>query len=782
MFDSVTSALIAASPRLTGVDNERLADQITDAYVQVTVAKSLLGTDLRAEDRLLDELRSIGASNEAIALAIDDPEVQQSAAYVAASAYHALSQALSNDQRNPRPLGSESISAAVAATLLFLVADAAPDASEAASFVEENNETPLSSLLELIRLLGRGEVHLNDSRQTIILNPDEDPSTLGATIGYWKCERTLLALIAKLDGQPSIEHDIESFADIASSMLSTLTFGSSDSTRTVTNRIVGPWHLARLLEMAEPTLLLSSTAAIDAPHNVDAAGWAQHLVRTARRRPLLWRNHRAALDSGLLDEGTSAVLAFPTGAGKSTLSELKVVATVLRGKNVICLAPTLSLVDQLARAFRQVAPTATVIAQREADEDLIGLGNVGPKIYVMTPESCLAALGLDFQRFGDVGLVMFDEAHLMHSEGSEPTRRSIDATLCFLTLATRFPAADLLLVSAMIANAEELSTWLASITERKAIALDDPWKPTRQARGALVYDAQRVRQLRAQLDEAFQSSTTQGVPAATRKTMTAFPYGLFSLRSTWESSNTRDYRFVRLLDEQVPLAIGGKRSKDNAWWLTPNANQVAASLARASARSGMKTLVFANQPTWTVSIARDISTGGTRHTRLVSAERDLMKRIVDALGTESAMYLAIDEGGVRGDAIPHHSLLLPDERRLHERLYQRPDGVPVLVATSTIAQGMNFPSEFVIITSDRRFDTATNSRARVESHELLNAAGRAGRAGAHANALVLVIPGDLVEYDGEGQIGAAWPPSKMLSPRVTSVLRLQTLFNLFSLH
>jgi replicative superfamily II helicase len=53
----------------------------------------------------------------------------------------------------------------------------------------------------------------------------------------------------------------------------------------------------------------------------------------------------------------------------------------------------------------------------------------------------------------------------------------------------------------------------------------------------------------------------------------------------------------------------------------------------------------------------------------------------------------------------------------------------LLVATSTLAQGMNLPSEVVIIAGDSRFNQDANRMERLEAHELLNAAGRAGRAG-----------------------------------------------------
>jgi hypothetical protein len=756
VFDPVTSALIAAAPILSRVDRTRLADLITDEYVQVAIARSLLEREVSPTDALFDELRSIGAAQQAIALATDDPDTRRSASFVAASAYRLLSEAFSRNGN--RALQTNSISPEIASALLYLVADAAADAAEVATSIESNDDDRYVTLLQLIRHLGRGEVHLGESRATIPLSVDEDVASLGATIGYWKCEQSLLLLLDDLDTPSARPREYEPFGAIASSMESSFDIASSEGEQTASNLIAGPWHLARLLDMAEPVIRQSSAAALSAPPNVDEGLWRQQLSRIVRRRPLLWRNHRSALERGLLDDGVSAVLAFPTGAGKSTMSELKIIATVLRGRNVICLAPTLSLVDQLARAFKQATSAAKVIAQREADDEVVGSDSDTPEIYVMTPESCLSALGLDHERFGDVGLVMFDEAHLMHTEGGSPTRRSLDATLCFLTLSSRFPTADLLLVSAMIANASELAKWLSSITGRRAIALDDPWKPTRQARGALVYNSDEIRALESKLGMAYRTSTTQRAPSSVRAQIQARPYGFFSLRSTWESRHTRDYRLVSLLRDPVPLGVGGKRSDNDSWWLTPNANKVAAHLASAAAQSGMKTLVFTHQVGWTVSIARDVAPDSLRRTTLVPAERRLVARIIDALGDASGMYIDIDGEDVLGEAIPHHGLLLPDERRLHERLYQRSDGVPVMVATSTVTQGMNFPSEFVLITSDRRFDAATNSRARVESHELLNAAGRAGRAGSHSNALVLVIPGDVVGYDGGTQISGAWEP------------------------
>lgn len=760
MFDSVTARVIASAPGLSGVDHDRLPALITDAYVKVAVARSLLGDELIERDDLFDELRSIGAAQEAIALNLTAGPLREAAAYVAASAYRVLAEAFEDSDRNTPQLEPDAISPRIASMLLYLAADAAADAAEVAEGLEPLEGEAFAPLVQALRNLGRGKVQLGPATGPDLMpRSDRGPVEIGAGVGYGRCGLALADLLAHL-GDPREDRVLNPgrFASIASAMAKEFTFSSPDGPRTSISLIAGPWHLATLLDMAEAVVTDASTAAIPAPEGVDRAAWQRTLARTIRRRPLLWRNHRAALGEGLLDGGVSAVLSFPTGAGKSTVSELKVAATIFRGKSVICLAPTLSLIDQLAKAFRLAVPDARVVAQRDADEDLLPPEEGGPEIFVMTPESCLSSLGLDADRFGDVGLVLFDEAHLMHAEGDVPTRRAVDASLCFLTLASRFPEADLVLVSAMLSNASEIATWLAAISGRRAIALDNPWKPTRQARGALVYRLDEIERLRARLGEAYRTSQTQGAPASVKRDMTAQPHGFFSLQSTWESNNTRDYRLTPLLSSPVQLGVGGHRENDGAWWLTPNANQVAGQLATAAAQSGLKTLVFTHQIGWTSSIAREVWPASNHRTRLVDAERRLVDRSVEMLGSESALYIEIEGDEVVGSAIPHHGLLLPDERRLHEILYRRPDGIPVLVATSTVTQGMNFPSEFVIIAGDRRFDSGTNERVRLEAHELLNAAGRAGRAGSHANALVLAIPGVVVEYDGATQIGAGWGP------------------------
>ncbi len=127
------------------------------------------------------------------------------------------------------------------------------------------------------------------------------------------------------------------------------------------------------------------------------------------------------------------------------------------------------------------------------------------------------------------------------------------------------------------------------------------------------------------------------------------------------------------------------------------------------------------------------------------------------MGGEDHLFLDVEDGKLASPCVVHHGLLLPEERQLCESVYQRSDGATVMAATSTVSQGMNFPSELVIIAEDSRFDEAKDRREVLQAQELLNAAGRAGRAGQNANGIVLVIPGKVVGIDIEdAKIGNHW--------------------------
>ena len=73
-----------------------------------------------------------------------------------------------------------------------------------------------------------------------------------------------------------------------------------------------------------------------------------------------------------------------------------------------------------------------------------------------------------------------------------------------------------------------------------------------------------------------------------------------------------------------------------------------------------------------------------------------------------------------------------------------------------MAQGINLPAEVVIIAGDDRFDEDTEGSEKLLAHEILNAAGRAGRAGTAAQGIALLVPGQIITFEDKSLAPSDW--------------------------
>jgi hypothetical protein len=128
---------------------------------------------------------------------------------------------------------------------------------------------------------------------------------------------------------------------------------------------------------------------------------------------------------------------------------------------------------------------------------------------------------------------------------------------------------------------------------------------------------------------------------------------------------------------------------------------------------------------------------------LTEVEGDLWQDIIAEMGGAKHSLINPTE-----PALPHDGDMIGIERRLAESIFRRRDGASVIVATPTLAQGMNLPPEVAILAGMMRHDD--DGREPLKSHEILNAAGRAGRAGHLANGTVLLIPEPPVAFAANG--------------------------------
>ncbi|MER8631547.1 DEAD/DEAH box helicase [Mesorhizobium opportunistum] len=769
MFDPTTVALIRAAPPLDGLDLENLPKRLTEAFAQIVSARMrLLGAPAEADEALLAtvaELRRIAAAHETYAALLPDRENRASAAFVAASAHQAVSLAL-REAENTSQVGIAAVSSDVCATLLFLLAEAHADAAEAAKrIVPPASASPIErDLLLAIRRLAQG--HLGE-----IVNSDEPEIDVdGNDFGFRALDALRLLLlrgVTSLARQLRLRVDVAPetggvvpasalFAQVRALAIEPIEGAGVDG-ETLLSLYPGPLHLANLLLGLEGDLLGTALSRIPTPGGVNNDGWWQTLRRMARQRPYLWRNHREAINKGYLEQGVSSAISFPTGGGKSTLAELKIATALLRGERVIFLAPTHALVGQTQRSLVRIFQDYSILA--DIDED-IGIGDlvVLGEVTVMTPERCLMLLSVDSDAFADLGLVVFDECHLMHPRGDDRSRRGLDAMLAILNLTRVAPAADLLLLSAMMKNTEEIAGWLAYLTGRKCLTLDLNWKPTRQVRGCVVYPAEQIAALKAQLTQArVDYPDHDSPPVGVKNALLAQPFGLFSLLQTWSTTNRSDYALLQLLSDGRLLSNG--RTQRGSWYLTPNGNETSGAIAATAASAGIKTLVFVQTTVFCESCVKSYPARvAAGQIDLTEDEKKWRALAEEEMGGSSFCYMKLAaDGTLRTGTASHHALLLREERELHESLFRRPDGIKVLFATSTLAQGMNLPSEVVIISGDSRFDPQADKMQKLEAHELLNAAGRAGRAGEGAQGFVLLVPSKVIEFDDQNnQINGHW--------------------------
>jgi hypothetical protein len=763
MYDPQTTTLIRNAPPLPGLDIENLPQLLTEAYTEiVSIRSSIRSNQEQAAETMadsIDRLRRLASTYESYVSLLPQHPSKAAAAYVSATAHQLIhfSEFISaRDSKTKSYISQEAISSDIASMLLFLIAGYPSDATELARDITgENNSGAASILVSSLSDLARGRL------QAILQKPFPELSSLDSmpweevsTEALWiRLIKGVRALSIRLLGQ-SIEENLLTVDPIAEFLTVqqlaveqlTLARGQESTVKkeAVYSIFAGPHHLASLLIQAGKDLLTRTVTAIPSPPSLDKEAWHRYVTDLAERRPYLWPNHLKAISEGYLDPELSAAVSFPTGAGKSTLAELRIAVTLLRGQKALFLVPTHALVSQVTQDLRASFPKAAIRNSVISDNFYSEVERTElPDVAIMTPERCLTLIGINIEAFESLDLLVFDECHLIHPK-SRDDRRSLDSTLCLLNLFAAAPKMKILMMSAMMSNTRDIADWLTAATGRQCLSLELDWKPTRQVRGCLVFPSTEIEKLREQLRQERARTSLKArqsiPPKRIQSSLNAVPFGFFCLHQTWQNTEANDYRLLRVLDH--PVRLGANKF----WLLTPNKNHVATELAANFSRLGMKTLIFAQNLSHAIAIARETAKmiDDCTSTDYTEQESELLDVAIQEAGGAEHVFSPFNK-----TTACHHGLLLPAERRLSESIFARRDGINVLAATPTLAQGMNLPAQVVIIVGDDRFDPSSDRPLQLEAHEILNAAGRAGRAGYNAQGMVLVIPGAVIDFDSK---------------------------------
>lgn len=409
---------------------------------------------------------------------------------------------------------------------------------------------------------------------------------------------------------------------------------------------------------------------------------------------------RAALvEQGLLDQAKTAIVVdMPTSGGKTLLAQFRILQALNQFRAdqgwVVYVAPTRALSAQITRRLRRdFGPIGLRVEQLTAavevdafEEDLLADSSQPFDILVATPEK-LSLVIRNRRVERPLALVVMDEAHNLESEG-----RGLRIELLLATVKRDCPQANFLLLMPYVEGSESVARWLAQdIDAGNAISLSTvPWKPNERIIGLF----------RAVADDSARGGWHLGFETLTA-TKKAMP-----LRGTHRVGGVKPINVPKsqVLTRGVQKGLG---------------LQTAAIGAVMSARGT------------SVAVANNIGTvwkmagEATRNLPEMDEVPPNIKLVQDFLRTEISADFRLVGMLDKGVGV-HHAGLSDDVRALMEWLAET-GSIRMLCATSTIAQGINFPVSSVFLSS--RFVPQGTRSVEIAPREFWNLAGRAGRIG-----------------------------------------------------
>jgi superfamily II DNA/RNA helicase len=212
----------------------------------------------------------------------------------------------------------------------------------------------------------------------------------------------------------------------------------------------------------------------------------EYLERLARR-PLieLWKSQIDALDAGVLDLAKNRIaISMPTSSGKTLVAEMAIIQMLTSGQPCVYVVPTRALTAEVRDTLQEdigplgyrIASVVGTIEWHEVESEIIREADV----LVVTPEKLDLLIRRKDPKVMQAGLVIFDEGHNI-----EDKERGLRLELAVINVKQALPQAKILLLSAVLPNAQQIANWLANGVGT-AITVD--WRPTRLKPGYFTWD------------------------------------------------------------------------------------------------------------------------------------------------------------------------------------------------------------------------------------------------------------------------------------------------------
>ncbi|MBV6501768.1 MAG: hypothetical protein CJBNEKGG_04286 [Prosthecobacter sp.] len=472
------------------------------------------------------------------------------------------------------------------------------------------------------------------------------------------------------------------------------------------DRAIAACETARLVELEPMTRLLARAAAqlvensiwtVTRAVNSRVTDFVRELVKRGRGDKALFDvlppQRRTLAERGLLGSSRRAVVvSLPTSSGKTLIAQFRMLQALNQYEDrkgwVAYLAPSRALVNQVTRQLRRdFEPLGLVVERVSPAMEIDGIeagvlresrDDAKFRILVATPEKFDLLLKQDWEeKIGrPLTLVVVDEAHTI-----QDTQRGMRLELLLATINRECREAQFLLLTPFIQNAREVARWLGGANSDD-ISLGVDWQPNDRAIGIVsAVDAGPLRGRSRDYGLDFKTVHT------TRHTIDlneAFPFGKeSSLASTLSQAN----------DAGTLAAITAHKLKGRG-----------------------PVIAMHSRPDYVWALAEKLRTASDVSTAIASEVELVRDYVKQELG---AGFPLVD---LLGHKIGVHHGGLPEEvRMLMEWLFEN-GCLDVMAATTTIAQGVNFPVSGVVMAA-----THYPYGVPMPPEDFWNIAGRAGR-------------------------------------------------------
>lgn len=407
---------------------------------------------------------------------------------------------------------------------------------------------------------------------------------------------------------------------------------------------------------------------------------------------LMYPQRAAIIEGELLNPAHRAIVVnLPTSSGKTMIAEYRILQALNQFKNlggwVAYLVPTKALVNQIyIQLHRDLGSIGIQVEKASGAIELDGFeqhlveekGNTTEfDILVTTYEkmNLLIRQGLGTTSERPLVLTVVDEAHNI-----EETKRGLNLEFLLSTIKNDCEEANFLLMTPDISNSNEIATWLAG-DRGNVINLElDWWQPNERVVGAI------------QVDGGGRNYN-------------------FLLRTLHTDRGTYE------IGEAIPIAKF-ENARQTKTEVCNSKLKVASCISGEILSLNSPIILLAANPSETYSIAENLFES-SHHNFENDDDVDLLIRLVQSeLGENFPLARFLTK------RIAVHSSALPDEIRFLIEDLMSNEKLQALVATTTVAQGINFPVSAVIMGSYNYPFLGP-----MPVRDFWNLAGRVGRAG-----------------------------------------------------